>query len=346
MTHITPGLTQRLIEKTLTLQPTPQEAISFEALLSSPTQCAKDSGPALKWARSSQEFSHLLPETNSDVLKAISLPLLAWGIRQPWAKDISMLSLLDYWSSGLGASTGEFSYDKCLSMIWATHLVRACVEFPETNPDRVNDLRRNWVDLTDANGALWQWTRMPPEQLPKMYAAWADVGHIATPSTTAAPNLLNLDTRPVLLEKSWLQLLGRAVKAMPVAQQSTVLVAVLASTLCDTTKRAACHKAAPQAWLDPTVHAVLRPILSANDRACHQELPWLRSNATITKTQSCRINESLANMYCPILAPLCSLLLNAEQWSDRNAVQRAFNQTKISRLPSESLSIEGLVFPM
>lgn len=129
-----------LIEKINSMHPTRELAASFKAILTTPNHCGKSVGPALQWARAFNPVEARLPERNNDLTQLISVPLLLWGLRQPWAETISVCHVVDFW----------FKYqvriakpqEKILEQAWTTHAVRLCSQDPHTNRAQVDALCR------------------------------------------------------------------------------------------------------------------------------------------------------------------------------------------------------------
>lgn len=326
---------QLLVEKATTLRPTREQAASFEAILTTPDHCGKEVGPALAWARSSKEFAHLLPEKNGHVVQQLSVPLLVWGMRQPWADTISATHIIYFWLNyQSSAATIE---DNALDLAWGARAIRLVALDPLAHRARAEDLCRQWSDMCDKDADLWKWQSVNTQRLGQIYNAWLDMARIAL------PDLRDLERPTQTLQKTWLVQLGHVFKTMPAENQSEFLRAVLSSEFPDELKKAACRKASPPSWLDPQVHAVLRPMFPAADHGCYPELPWTAHKPHLRKDDVARANEAIAHLYCPTLAPGFSIMLGPDDWTNREAVCRVALMSRPGKNPTEQLPIGDLV---
>lgn len=332
------SLMQLLVEKAAKTRPSKELADSFAAIVCMPTTCGAAFNPAHAWARSHPDIAARLPAKYAHAVRAFIVPLLPWALRHPWANDISLPLAVNHWAGYLTHVNDPA--ERVQSLMWATKAVRAAIEHPQSLPARTQDLRREWHDLCDTTSVIWKWTDVPTQLLPALYSAWTDLGIVAT----TGPELHCLHDPKLTLATSWVKQMAAMFNTLPSEMLPGVLMDVLTSPLPDTSKLALCKKAFPTAWLDPDVHEALRPLLPDSDRACFQELPW----STLRRTRApnkelASLNEQLAHLYCPSLVPAFTVMLSANDWCDRAAVQRAVHAGKKPGTPVETLDITGLV---
>jgi hypothetical protein len=335
-----PNVIQLLLEKASTLRPTLEQAASFEAILTYPSSCGNEIGPALKWARSTKDLAVHLPPKNGDLIQQMSLPLLVWGIRQPWAGTISASSLINFWSKPMGRSTspaGPPLEETVMNLAWATRAIRLVAQDPLANRVRAEDFCREWSYHCEAVSSLWVFESVNTQRVSQLYDAWIDLARIAL------PELRNLSNPKETLQGRWQQHIHRNLKRMPTAQQSDFLRYMLSSNLSDELKRTTCKKAPPLSWLDPSLHADLRPLLPVLDHTCYPQLPWMELKSHVSARDVCYANESIAHLYCPTLVPAFNLMLRPSEWTDRAAVIRVANMTRPGKPVPEEVSIGDLL---
>ena len=330
-----PCLMQLLVEAIATLRPSKELAASFEAILTTPDNCGKEVGPALQWARSSKAFAHLLPEKNGHLIQQLSVPLLMWGLRQPWADTVSASHVVNFWFK-YQARTAPIE-DLAMDLAWATRAVRLVALDPLALRSRAEDLCRDWSYMCDKNSDLWKWSSVSPPRLGQVYDAWVDMGLLAL------PDLRDLERPAQTLDTTWLTRLSSVFKSMPDANQAGFMLALLASDTPAAKKKAACRKASTNSWLDRDVHAKLRPLMPAADHACFSELPWTEWKFHLKKDDVARGNEAIASLYCPTLSPGFSIMLSADDWCDRKAVCQVALMARSRPNPPLELLIGDLV---
>ena len=332
------SLMQLLVEKAAKTRPSKELADSFAAVVCMPTTCGAASNPAHKWARSDGDIASRLPARYGHALRTFIVPLLPWALRHPWAEDISMPQAVNHWAGHMTAQKEPI--ERVQSLIWGTKAVRAAIEHPQSLPERVQDLRREWHALCDTASVIWKWTDVPELLLPNVYSAWTDLGLIAC----ASPEVQCLHDPRMTLSDSWVKQMGAMFNSLPDAQLPDVLMDVLTSALPDANKLALCKKAPPVSWLNPDVHAALRPLLPPLDRDCFQALPWVTLRRNRMPGQDIAdLNQQLAHLYCPSLVVAFTVMLTPSDWTDRQAVQRAVHAGKKPGTPVDTLDITDLV---
>lgn len=324
----TPCPLPALIEKINSMRPSKEQAASFKAILTDPNHCGKEVEPALQWARALNAPDTTLPTKNGDLIQLISVPLLVWGLRQPWAETISASHVVNFWFKYQDRS--NHMQEQALAQAWATHAVRLCAQDPQANRTRAEDLCRVWVDGLNTSIPFWQWESIYSQNLPQVYDGWLDMGRLAL------PDLRDLARPEQTLQDNWRTHMAAVLKRMPVPEQSDVLIRLLTSDIPDPLKIAVAKKAESASWLDPRVYAVLRPMLPPQDHTCYQELPWTKQTGHVRAETIILANQSVANLYCPTLLPAFSLMLSEEDWTDREAVCRVANAGRVGKkLPQE-----------
>lgn len=72
----------------------------------------------------------------------------------------------------------------------------------------------------------------------------------------------------------------------------------------------------PKIWADPCVAAVLLPILPKSEKERFCELPWQAD----PREDGAQINQALLQTYCPQLHALVALVVQGEEWLDRERI--------------------------
>ena len=317
------------------MRPSKELAASFEAILTTPNSCGKEVGPALQWARSFDANTTALPTTNGDLIQLLSVPLLVWGLRQPWAQTISASHVVNFWFKYQDRSNDM--QGKALAQAWATHAVRLCAQDPQANRARAEDLCRVWINRLDTSIPFWQWESIYSQNLPQVYDGWLDMGRLAL------PDLRGLARPEKTLQENWRAHMAAVLKRMPVPEQSDVLIRLLTSDMSEPLKIAVAQKAASASWLDPRVHAVLRPMLPPQDNTCYPKLPWTKQTGHVKAETIILANQSVANLYCPTLRPAFSLLLAQADWTNREAVCRVANAGRVGKTQPQEFAIGDLL---
>lgn len=318
-------------------RPTPAQQESAQDLLCNPTSCRSMASAIIKWARA-LPASEVLPRDNPTLLSNLLMPLLPWGLCQPWANDIPVSLLLDTWAC-VPQNTAS-AQSNTMNMAWATEIVRDAVVQPSANEERARTLAMLWFQRNLPTHGIWRWDMVQPEQLDDVYDAWVNMRLIAYDD-----NLRDLSQPTKTLVQSWFQTLKSTFKELSVEACSNVLIAVLASGLADKHKVLACKLAPPQSWLSPDVHAALRPLLPPADRACFQELPWEKQlpYSKMSSQDVAAINQQVAHLYCPALVVAFTVMLTPNDWSDRQLVQHAANMEKPRQAPPDMLGVNDLL---
>lgn len=149
---------QLLLDTIQVVHPTNDLASSFEAILTSPDNCGKHAASAIVWARN-LPFAKQLPEKNGPLVQLLSLPLIAWGMRQPWADNISASHLINFWFKH--ESVPAMPQELALNEAWATHTIARCAQDPLVNRTRAEDLCREWYYKCDEDAIAWNWAVQP-----------------------------------------------------------------------------------------------------------------------------------------------------------------------------------------
>lgn len=320
------------MEEVLSLQPSQEEAASFKAILCTPNTFGKVFSPAIHWAQSSKKLAPLLPQHNDEIVRTMSLPLLLWGVHQPWAKSIAIRDVLDYWWKSLALS--KTTQGKAYAQIWATHIVHACIMVPTAPSDIANKLCREWMHKCNNQQALWQWQFVLPDAQIQMQAAWIEMADIAKED-----QLNILGTFKTLAEGFNTNMIW-IFKAMPMPLQSALIHQILESNLPDYKKINLCKYASFSSWIDKNVHNALRAVLPQNDFECCLQLPLTPSIANRAFKEAIPCNQYLMKMYCPSFFPALDVMLGEEQWNNRNTIMRA-----VQHLNSKNLAVGALSLP-
>lgn len=333
----TPCLLPTLIDKISAMRPSKELAASFEAILTSPDNCGRHIIPALQWARAFDADNSALPKKNGDLIQLLSVPLLVWGLRQPWADTVSATHVVNFWFKYQERNTQVQTQEKALEQTWATHAVRLCAQDPNANRARAEDFCRVWVNKMDATHALWEWSSIYSQNLDQVYNGWLDMGRLAL------PDLRDLARPQNTLQQNWRARMTAVFTKMPVPAQSDFLMLLLTSDIPDPLKVELAKRASSLSWLDPNVHEVLRPMMPAQDHACYPELPWTKHVSHLKVQDVIHANQSLANLYCPTLQPAFNLMLHQDDWTNREAVCRVAHAGRLRNKPSQELPIGDLV---
>ena len=307
------------------MRPSKELADSFEAILTSPDNCGRHIIPALQWARAFDASNTALPKKNGDLIQLLSIPLLVWGLRQPWADTVSATHVVNFWFKYQERNTQVQTQEKALEQTWATHAVRLCAQDPTANRARAEDLCRVWVNRMDATHSLWEWSSIYTQNLPQVYDGWLDMGRLAL------PDLRDLARPQNTLQQNWRARMTAVFGKMPVPEQSDFLMHLLTSDIPDPLKIALAKRASAFSWLAPNVHEVLRPMLPAQDHACYPELPWTKPANHVTTEITILANQSVATLYCPTLQPAFNLMLTEADWTNRDAVCRVANSGRVGK---------------
>lgn len=325
---------QLLMHTIQKMRPTKEQAASFEAILTSPDNCGKHAVAAILWARA-LPFAKQLPEKNGPLVQQLSVPLLVWGMRQPWAEMISASHVINFWFKH--QSIPAMPEDRALNEAWATRAIATCAQDSLANRSRAEDLCREWYWQCDNNADAWKLGAASSRSQGQLYEAWLDMHRIAL------PDLRNLEKPQETLQKTWLSRLGPMLKEMAPEQQSAFMLCLLASELPAVTKIAACKKSSSLSWLDPDVHSSLLPLLPVHEHARHSMLPWVELKSHLRAMEVAKDNEAIANFYCPNLAPAFSILLQPSDWTNRAAVCKAADLARPKNITTYELPIDGLV---
>lgn len=312
---------------------------SAQDLLCNPSVCQTKARPILDWARQlpgSTVRPTLLPQANPTLLQQLLLPLLPWGLRQPWAHDIPVSLVLQLW---LDAPMNNVSKEsRTMNLALATEIVRTAVEHPGANAERANTLAQQWFHYNEPGRGAWMWDVVAKDLRDHVYDGWANFGLIAV-----ARDCRSLDNPSQSLMQTWSTTLSTALKEMNVLHGSDVLVALLASELSNKHKLLACKLAGPQSWLNSDVHGALRDLLPQDDMACYPQLPFAVPNRGLPFDAVGDINRRLAQLYCPSLTPFFEIGLSADQWTVRQDVLAVHSMVQKSRRPTSSLALPDLL---
>lgn len=331
----TPISSVQLLTRTIqTLRPTKEQAASFEAILTSPDNCGKHAVAAILWARS-LPFAKQLPEKNGPLVQLLSLPLLVWGMRQPWAEMISASHVINFWFKH--QVSPMLAENRALDEAWATRTIASCALDPLANRARADDLCREWYWQCDSDADAWKFSMASSRSQGQLYEAWLDMYRMAL------PDLRNLEKPQETLQKTWLSRLGPMLREMAPEQQSGFMLCLLASDLPAVTKIAACKKSSSLSWLDPDVHSSLLSLLPINEHARYGMLPWVEYKSHLRAVDVASDNEAIANLYCPNLAPAFSIMLQPGDWTNRAAVCKAVDMAHPKKATTYELPIGDLV---
>lgn len=331
----TPCPLPALIQTINNMRPSKEQAASFKAILTDPNHCGKEVEPALQWARALNASDTTLSTKNGELIQLISVPLLVWGLRQPWAETISVSHVVNFWFKY--QDRPNQMQEKALAQAWATHAVRLCAQDPQANKERAEDLCRMWINRLDVCWALWEWESIYSQNLPQVYGGWLDMGLLAL------PDLRDLARPEQTLQQTWRARMTTVLKRMPVPEQSDFLILLLTSNIPDPQKIAVAKRAASASWLDPRVHSILRPMLSQHDHTCYLDLPWTKQTGHVKPETIILANQSVAHLYCPNLLPAFSLMLSEADWTDREAVCRVANAGRVGKTLPQEFAIGDLL---
>lgn len=306
---------------------------SAQDLLSNPTSCRSMAPEILRWARQLPE-SAFLSRHNTTLLVELLMPLLPWGLRQPWAHEIPVSLILDLWVNSLDKAPKE---SKTLHMAMATEIVRHAVSVPTAHTERAITLAQQWFCRNTQGQGAWMWDVVAEDRREHVYDAWANFGLIA--QTRICRHLNNPRQS---LSQFWLTTLSSSFEEMSVPNGSRVLFAMLASELTDKTKLLACKLADPRSWLDEDIQPGLRALLPSDDLLCYPELPFAVPNRGLPFAAVGSINRRLAQSYCPSLIPFFEVGVADDQWTQRNIVLSVHRMAKQSRRPLGTIELPDL----
>lgn len=239
-----------------------------------------------------------LPSENLAHSGVWTAPLLAWGMNQPWAEDISFEALASNWASAQLRTNKKPETNYAIDLLHAVHYLA------QSN-NRLNDPALH-EHLLEASVPFLKWQFMANCF---GHQRRASVEVLGLSASLCGPSHKN----------TWLEGVNRTTDQHPGADYS-VLTDILESDLPRDFKLAAAA-ATPKYWLNTKLLPHIQDCLPTEEQDRLPFIPWKdpapngqpASQSAVTDTA--RTNEQLMQAHCPVLHSVLASLGTPDDWS-------------------------------
>lgn len=289
--------------------------------------------PATLLARM-QDYPHLAllleelraSECATGLIKSVTValgPLLAWASTQSWADAVAWNHLLASWPNAFsrkGPLHTVQSIDYALAVFEPTIAMLA--------PERRATMLAAWLSHSN----LWEISHWSPKEVYGHHARiWCSLGLLAemAPQTqTSAP----MD--------DWHAKVKTSLYGLDTWHQETMILAILDSTLNDTTKLQAACAGDTEVLLNVAISEKLLQLLPNKEDDRINLLAWSTAAGAAQKSASLRtymvaeaaqINSQMVREYCPHLHAMLQCMVHPRDWAVQSTIARLMHVVTTSK---------------
>lgn len=240
-------------------------------------------------------------------------PLLAWASTQSWADAVAWDHLLASWTIALSQKDSLHTIQSvahALAVFEPTIAILA--------PDRRSAVLAAWL----SHSRLWEIPRwFTPKEVYWHHAClWCSLGLLAE----MAPQ-----TQTRSLIEGWHTKVKKSLYSLDIWSQETMVLAILNSTLDDTTKLRAACAGDTEVLLNATVSEKLLKLLPASENSRVNLLAWstavgaVKNNGSLRTylvSEAAQVNNQMVRTYCPQLHTLIQCMVHPRDWAVQGTI--------------------------